>query len=218
VEHTILPDLVTGFQKYTTQGLNLLTDHSQFLPCPSEGILSIQFHTNAGILPNWTYYAAYPQFNYSLWGQHSSSFSVRVLGDEQLLPRALYWDGLADSSSSPVESGIWYTSTWHGKGLHFLGNVFVMGAHPGDVGAWVGVARCRVKVRGQVSYLTKFQQNAIFTNPHKSRGFSPCYPPFHHESLLSHWLLFCYHPPTQLSDYQYFLLFQLILLIHGSCH
>jgi len=46
--------------------------------------------------------------------------------------------------------------------------------------------------------------------PHINRGFSPASPAFLHQPLLSHCLLFCNHPSTQLSSYQSFHSFQLI--------
>ena len=77
---------------------------------------------------------------------------------------------------------------------------------------------CRVKIWGKELSLTQFERNAIFRNRRTSRGFSPGYPSLLQPRLLSHRPLLCYHPPTQLSSYQSFLLFPLILLVPATSH
>jgi len=77
---------------------------------------------------------------------------------------------------------------------------------------------CAVRIQGKGLYLTQFRRNSISRNPHKSRGFSPRYPQFLHQSLLSHRPLLCYYPPTVLSDYKSLLLSPHILPVHASSH
>ena len=63
-----------------------------------------------------------------------------------------------------------------------------------------GTGCAESKLWGNGFYSTQVWSNAIITNPHKSHGFSPGYPPFLQQSLLSHWPLVCYHPTIQLSN------------------
>jgi len=150
--------------------------------------------------------------------QPSASWSVEEIGNIVYIPGAWYLYSQGDSSWYPVESCMWCTSMRPGMRLHFQGNTFVAGVYPCCFAAFVYVALCRIKVWGQVLYLTKFQCNANFSNLCQSREFSPAYPPFLHQSHFSHRPLFSYHPPTQLSDYQFFLRFALILPIHTSSY
>ena len=116
-------------------------------------------------------------------------------------------------SYTPLQGGIWCTSIRQWYRSHLLGNTFVAVTRPGYSGVFMSVAVRWIKVQGKRFYLTKFRSNAIFRTPNKSCGLPPCYPPFIHLSLLSHWPHFYFHPPTQLSDHQSLLLFPLILSI-----
>jgi hypothetical protein len=79
---------------------------------------------------------------------------------------------------------------------------YVTGIHSGYFGVFVKVGLCQVNEQGNELLRTKIRSNTIVPMQHINHGFSPASPGFLHQPLLSHYLLLCNHPSTQLSSYR----------------
>jgi len=99
------------------------------------------------------------------------------------------------------------------------GSPLILPSWPPSFPALFGCIVCRqlmcwVKIQGKSCIWPSSGAMQFFQNQWKSPGFFSGYPSFLRQSLLSHWPLPCYHPLIQLSDYQLFLFFPLILPLH----
>jgi hypothetical protein len=76
---------------------------------------------------------------------------VGEIGKKPLVAGAWYWYGPSDSSSSAVESEIWYIPIQQRNWLYFMDNTSVAGMHRGSIGVFVIVALRRIMVQGKGS-------------------------------------------------------------------